>query len=89
MLIKDIGPSPSSAYLSALPTDDSILAVVKKANEDIEMMKSLATDVIIGIARHIARRVKKDNPSIDSFVLFIDNAQAVGTAWSIYWTSRT
>ena len=30
-----------------MPTDDSILTAVKKANEDIEMMKSLTADVII------------------------------------------
>ena len=49
----------------------SILAVVKEVKDGIES-KSLATDVIVGTVRHIARRMKKEKPSVDSFVLFVD-----------------
>jgi hypothetical protein len=54
--------------------DSSILAIVKKATEDIEMM---TTDVIIGTC---APHRKESQLSV---VLFVDNAQAVGTAGSI------
>eukprot|EP01036_Dinobryon_divergens_P026583 gene26583-35251_t len=37
-------------------------------------LEDTAKDVIVGTMRHIARRVKKHKPSIDSFVLFIDES---------------
>ena len=50
------------------------LAAVEKAkdNKDGFDTKAYAGDVIIGTVRHLAGRVKKDKPSVDSFVLFID-----------------
>ncbi len=41
----------------------SILAEVKEVKDGIES-KSLATDVIVGTVRHIARRMKKEKPSV-------------------------
>ena len=38
----------------------------------IPKRKFLAENLIVGIVRHIAGRVQKVNPSIDSMVLFID-----------------
>ena len=48
----------------------SILAVVKEVKDGIES-KSLATDVIVGTVRHIARRIKNEKPSVDSFLLLM------------------
>jgi hypothetical protein len=55
---------------------DLVIAAVEEAYTGSKTIqaKMKAKDVIVGTMRHIARRVKKDKPSIDSFVLFVDES---------------
>ena len=47
---------------------NKVLSTVNTSLEDT------AKDLIVGTMRHIVRRVKKDKPSIDSFVLFVNES---------------
>lgn len=47
---------------------NKVLSIVDTTLEDT------VKDAIVVTMRHIARRVKKDKPSIDSFVLFVDES---------------
>ena len=64
----------AAVYNIPLITAQSRIKAVLKGSESSDDMDTIAENLIVGTVEHIAGRVKKAKPAVDSLVLFIDES---------------